>query len=160
MVVLKTYEKGDMMTGEQAASKQIPAIEGWFTWPPSEEPHLIGSRCKSCGDYFFPKVIACHNPRCMSEDVEEVLLSRRGKLYTYTINYYQPPPPYIPPDPFVPYADAVVEFEKEKMKIQGQVASGCDLEALKVGMEMEVVLEPLYRDAEGNEVVAWKFKPV
>jgi hypothetical protein len=149
-----------MMTGEQAASKQIPALEGWFTWPPSEEPHLIGSRCKSCGDYFFPKVIACHNPRCMSEDVEKVLLSRRGKLYTYTINYYQPPPPYIPPDPFVPYADAVVELEKEKMKIQGQVASGCDLEALKVGMEMELVLEPLYNDLEGNEVVAWKFKPV
>jgi len=96
----------------------------------------------------------------MSTDVDEALLSRRGKLYTYTINYYQPPPPYIPPDSFVPYANVVVELEKEKMKIQGQAAAGCDLDSLKVGMEMELVLEPLYKDAEGNEVIAWKFKPV
>ena len=148
------------MTKKQAASKQVTAIEGWFTWPPSEEPHLIGSRCKSCGDYFFPKVVACRNPNCMSKDVEEVLLSRRGKLYTYTINYDQPPPPYIPPDPFVPYADVVVELEKEKMKVQAQASSSCDLNSLKVGMEMELVLEPLYKDSEGNEVIAWKFKPV
>ena len=148
------------MPKKKTATKQIPALEGWFTWPPSEEPHLIGSRCKSCGDYFFPKVVACQNPKCMSTDVEEALLSRTGRLYTYTINYYQPPPPYIPPDPFVPYADVVVEFEKEKMKIQGQAASVCDLDSLKVGMEMELVLEPLYKDAEGNDVIAWKFKPV
>lgn len=148
------------MTEEQAAGKQMPALEGWFTWPPSPEPHLIGSRCRSCGDYFFPRVSACHNPNCMSTDVEEVLLSRRVKLYAYTINYFPAPPPYVPSDPFVPYGTGVVELEKEKMKIQGQIASGCDLEALKVGMEMELVLEPLYTDSEGNEVVAWKFKPV
>ncbi len=53
----------------------------------------------------------------MSSDLEEVPLSRRGKLYVYTINYYQPPPPYMSPDPFVPYATAVMDLEKEKMKV-------------------------------------------
>lgn len=140
--------------------KQRPAIKGWFTWPPSEDPHLIGVRCKSCGDYFFPKVTACRNPRCMSPDLEEALLSRKGKLYTYTINYYQPPPPYMSPKPFVPYAIAIMELEKERMKIPGQIVSGYNVEKLKIGMEMEIVLEPLFTDSDGNDVMAWKFRPL
>lgn len=147
------------MNPDSTVAKQVPAIEGWFTMPPAE-PHLIGSRCKSCGDYFFPKTKACGNPNCMSSDVEEVLFSRKGKLYTYTINYYQPPPPYVSPEPFVPYATAVMELEKEKMKIGGQIVSGCDFKKLKIGIELEVVLELLYKDEPGNEVMVWKFKPL
>ena len=148
------------MSRQQTTGKQIPSIEGWFTWPPTKEPHLIASRCKSCGDYFFPKVKSCGNPKCMSSDLEEALLSRKGKLYTYTINYFQPPPPYVSPDPFVPYATAVMELEKEKMKIQGQIVSGYDFEKLKISMEMEVVLETLYKDSQGNDVMVWKFRPL
>ena len=91
--------------------------------------------------------------------MEEVLLSRKGKLYTYTINYNQPPPPYVAPDPFVPYAVAVVELEKERMKIQGQIVSGYDFDELKIGMEMKLVLGSLYVDSEGREVIVWKFRP-
>ena len=61
------------MNPSLAPTKQIAAV-GWFTMPPTE-PHLIGSRCESCGDYFFPKIRACGNPRCMSADVGDVLLS-------------------------------------------------------------------------------------
>ena len=140
--------------------KRIPAIEGWFSWPPSSEPYLIGSRCRSCGDYFFPKAHACANPRCLQTDLEDVPLSRRGRLYTYAINYFKPPPPYVSPEPFVPYASAVVELEEEKMKVMGQIVSGYDCSKLKVGMEVELLLETLYQDAQGNDVVAWKFGPI
>lgn len=152
-------QKGGNVTTENA-SKQVPAVKGWFTWPPSAEPHLIGSRCKSCGDYFFPGVEACGNPRCMSKDIEEVLLSRKGKLYTYSINYFKPPPPYVSPDPFVPYATAVMCLEKEKMMVQAQIVSGYDFKKLKIGMEMEVALEKLYKDSQGNDVIVWKFRPL
>ena len=53
-----------------------------------------------------------------------------------------------------------MELEKEKMKVQGMIVSGYDFEKLKIGMEMEIVLEPLYKDSKGNDVMAWKFKPV
>jgi len=148
------------MSRTKTEPKQVPAIEGWFTWPPSNEPHLIGSRCKACGDYFFPSVHICGNPNCLSSDVESVNLSRKGKLYTYTINYYKPPNPYVSPDPFVPFAIAVVALEKEKMKVQGMIASSCDVSKLKVGIEMELIIESLYRDKEGIELLVWKFKPV
>jgi len=144
----------------ETSRKQVPAIEGWFTFP-SDEPHLIGTRCKSCGDYFFPPSLICRNPNCTKKtDLEKVQLSRRGKLWSYTINYFKPPMPYRSPDPFVPYAIAVVELDKEKMKVQGQVASDCDFNTLKVGMDMELVLEKLYEDEQGNDVMVWKFKTV
>lgn len=149
-----------MLNIEERLKNKIPAVEGWFTWPPSEQPHLIGSRCKRCGDYFFPKVRFCGNPKCRGSELEEALLSRKGRLYTYTINYFPAPPPYVPPDPFVPYAIAVMELERERMKIQGQIVSGYELDKLKIGMETEVVLETLYKDSTGNDVVVWKFRPV
>lgn len=147
------------MSNGETRSRQVPAVEGWFTMPPAE-PHLIGSRCKSCGDYFFPKAKACANPVCRSPNLEDVLFSRTGKLYTYSVNYFQPPPPYVSPDPFVPYATAVIELEKEKMKIGGQIVSDYDFSKLRVGLELATVIETLYRDEQGNEVMAWKFRPV
>jgi uncharacterized OB-fold protein len=148
------------MIEQSSPDKQVPVIDGWFTWPPAPEPHLIGTRCTSCGDYFFPTVDACRNPRCMSTDLEEVKLSRKGKLYTYSINHFQAPPPYVPPDPFVPYATGVIELEKEQMKVHGQISQNTDFESLRIGMEMEVVLETLYTDEQGNNVTSWRFKPV
>jgi uncharacterized OB-fold protein len=139
--------------------KQIPCLQGWLTMPP-EEPHIIGSRCKSCGHYFFPRASACQNPLCKkTEPLEEVRLSRRGKLYSYTINHYAPPPPFHMPDPFVPFGVACVEFP-EGIKISGQVPRETDLSKIKIGMEMETVREVLYVDKEGTEVMCWMFKPV
>jgi uncharacterized OB-fold protein len=152
--------KGNAMTEQKNLAGQVPVIDGWFTWPPDPEPHLIGTRCTSCGDYFFPTVDACRNPRCMSSKVEEVKLSRRGRLYTYSINQFPAPPPYIPPDPFVPYATGVIELDKEQMKVHGQISQTADFESLNIGMEMEVVLETLYTDEEGNDVASWRFKPL
>jgi len=38
--------------------------------------------------------------------------------------------------------------------------TGYDENNLKIGMEMELILDKLYEDEEGNEVMSWKFKPV
>ena len=146
--------------GSSELNKQVPAIAGWFSWPVTDKPYLIGSRCDNCGSYFFPKVKLCGNPKCQSTDLKDTPLSRNGKLFTYTINYFKPPSPYIAPDPFVPYAVAVMDFEKEKMKIMGQIVTGYDLSKLRVGMDLEVVLDVLYRDEEERDVMVWKFKPV
>ncbi len=139
--------------------KQIPCLEGWLTMPP-EEPHIIGSRCKTCGHYFFPRATVCQNPLCKkTQPLEDVRHSRKGKLYSYTINHYAPPPPFHTPDPFVPFGVACVELP-EGIKISGQVPREADLSKLKIGMEMETVREVLYVDKEGTEVMCWMFKPV
>ena len=139
--------------------KQIPCLEGWFTMPP-EDPRLIGSKCNSCGHYFFPKATSCRNPLCKkTEPLEEVLISKRGKLFVYTVNYYSPPPPYHAPDPFVPFGVACVEMP-EGIKVIGQIPRDVDTNVLKIGIEMETVREVLYEDKEGNEILSWMFRPV
>ena len=137
---------------------QAPAIEGWHTMEAS--PHLIGSRCKSCGSYFFPKQMHyCRNPSCGGTDFEEVELSRTGRVWSYTNACYKPPEPFVAKEPFEPYAIAAVELEKEQMVVLGQVVEGIGVESLRVGMPMELVLEALHETKEDIKVT-WKWQPV
>ena len=132
-----------------------PVLEGWFTLD-ADKPHLIGSRCSSCGTYYFPRQKNfCRNPDCASESFEDVQLSRTGKLWSFTNAAYQPPEPYVQVEHFVPFAIAAVELEKEKMIVLGQVVTGVGVESLKAGMTMELKLEPL---ADGK--LTWKWAPV
>jgi uncharacterized OB-fold protein len=90
--------------------------------------------------------------------VEDVLLSRKGKLYSFTVNFF-PPPIFHSPEPFVPYANGLVELP-EGIRVSTMIGPGYDQNNLKVGMEMELIIDKLYEDKEGNEVVSWKFLPV
>ncbi len=137
---------------------RVPAIEGWFTL--EEPPQLLGLRDSESGTYFFPKDVAVSRaPGYDHVDLEEVTLSRTGKLWSYTTNHYQPPEPYMSSDPFEPYTVAAVELTEERMVVMGQLAAGIDPETLEVGMDMELVLGTLYEDDE-NEYVVWKWQPV
>ena len=135
-----------------------PAIEGWFTTGP--EPALVGSRCTTCASTFFPRTTGfCRNPRCNGAGFEDVELSRRGRVWSYTDAQYQPPPPYIPAtDPYEPFALAAVELP-EGIVVLGQVAAGFGVGDLRVGSEVELVVEPLYTDDTGERTI-WRWKPV
>lgn len=136
---------------------QVPVLDGWFSL--DEKPHLLGSRCVKCGTYFFPKKISfCRNPICDSDVFEEVPLSRTGKIWSYTNACYQPPEPFIAADPYVPFSIAAVELEQEKMIVLGQVIEGVGVEQLAVGQAVELVLEPLFEDADSVKMT-WKWKP-
>ena len=87
------------------------------------------------------------------------MLSRRGRVWSYTTNHYEPPAPYVSPDPFVPYTVVAVELETEQMVVLGPLATGADPSTLRVGMEVELVLGPLYEDDE-HEYVVWQWAPV
>ena len=141
------------------SKSRVPAIEGWFTLD-RREPHLIGLRDTQSGTYFFPKDVAVSRaPGHADAELEEVELSRTGRLWSYTTNHYQPPEPYVSPDPFVPYTVAAVELTHERMVVLGQLAPGVDPAGLEVGMEMELVLDTLYED-DASEYLVWKWKPV
>jgi uncharacterized OB-fold protein len=140
------------------AKTRTAAIEGWFTLD-AAAPALIGTRCGGCGTYFFPKeTVVCRNPRCFSTELEEVELSRRGRVWSFTNNCYPPPAPYVSPEPFEPYAIAAVELEAEKMVVLGQVAGGIPVDELEAGLEVELVLDTLFEDDE-HEYLVWKWRP-
>src|SRR5690554_2768022 len=122
----------------------VPAVEGWFTI--DEEPCLLGTRCTECGTVLFPRASGfCRNPRCRGRDFEEVRMSRRGTVWSYTDAQYQPPPPYIPArEEHEPFALAAVELAEERLVVLGQVAAGFGVDDLKVGSTVELVVEPLH----------------
>lgn len=135
-----------------------PAIEGWFTT--GSEPALLGSRCTACGTVFFPRASGfCRNPGCTGEEFEEAELSRRGTVWSYTDAQYQPPAPYVArTDPYEPFALAAVELP-EGLVVVGQVADGYGVADLRVGGEVELVVETLYADETGDRSI-WRWKPV
>ena len=101
-------------------------------------------------------------PDCSGDEVEEILLSRRGTVYTWTIQNFPPPiPPYAGSgdrDTFVPYGVGYIELP-EGVRVEGRLTEN-DPEKLSIGMEMELVIEKFADDAEGNELVTFAFQPV
>lgn len=135
--------------------KKVPIIEGLFTWT-TDDPRIVASRCKKCRTVSFPKTPFCPNPDCekVRENLEEIELSKRGKLWTYTYQIYSPPPPF-KKEPFEPYAIGMVDFP-EGIRVIGMVTR---MENLKIGMEVETAVGKLYEDEE-NEYLTWMWKPI
>ena len=143
------------MNDASAKPELVPALPGWFTLDLAK-PHLLGTRCTTCGTYYFPKQSTfCRNPDCAGETFDEVELSRTGTLWSFTNAAYAPPEPYIVKEPFQPFGIAAVELQKERMIVLGQLARGVELSQLKAGLAMELVLEPL-----DDGKLTWKWRPV
>ncbi len=149
------------------ANAQVPAVPGWFTPDgPGGAAALLGSRCTTCGTLVFPKTaLFCPNPACAGSEFEEVPLSSRGRIWSYTDARYKPPPPFVPAtDPFEPFAIAAVELEAEKIVVLGQLVPGVSVDDLRIGMEVELVIDPLFtttgEDGAPQDETVWKWRPV
>ena len=141
------------------AGKQIPIQEGLFTWP-SAEPRLIGSKCNQCGEVAFPAQTSCS--ACCVQDSVNIELSTTGKLWSWTIQGFPPKsPPYArqeTPEKFIPYGVGYVELP-EKVLVETRLTRN-NPDELKIGMDMELVIDKLIEDEEGNEIMYFAFKPV
>lgn len=142
---------------ENMANKvaRIPNLVDWSTG----EARLMSAKCHSCGTYFFPKEHYQHRPGCVREKIEDVLLPKKGKLASYTIQYYPCPPPFKTEKKITPYGIGLVEFTDENLQVAG-IITDTDLKSLKVGMEMETTTLPMYTNEEKQEVVTWAFRAV
>jgi uncharacterized OB-fold protein len=144
--------------GVSVTKTAIPVVAGWFVTEP--EPRLLGLRDPDTGTYFFPRERAVSRPpQAGGAELEDVELSTTGTLWSYTTNHYEPPAPYVAPDPFVPYTVCAVELSAEQMTILGQLADGVDPASLRVGMEMRLVVETLNED-DDHEYLVWRWTPV
>lgn len=125
--------------------------EGWFK-DFGEGLALTGGRCQGCGKISFPMKPVC--PVCFDSEQQEVPLNKRGKLHTFALSHMGPSgmeKPYV--IGFVDLPEGIKLFS---------LLTQCEPwdEVLKVDMEMEMVVETIRRDEEGNEIVGYKFRPV
>ena len=135
--------------------KQVPVQEGLFYQPesPEEKPYLIGAKCRICGYISFPKLQVC--PQCILKDtMEEMHLSGKGKIDTYSICNAALPGFEAPS---IQGYISLEEGARFWSLITGVEPSD---EALKIGMDVELVIGKLRDDADGNEVMSYQFRPV
>lgn len=145
------------MNGQR--KQRVAAREGWYTLD-ADRPRLLGGCCSGCGTYYFPPGVQyCRNPACDSEQFDEVELSNRGRIWSCTTAEYPPPPPFVAPEPYTPFALAAVELEKEKIVILGQLATGVSIGDVAIGDEVELVLETLFED-DDKDYLVWKWRPL
>ena len=140
-----------------AEKEAVPIHDGLFKWP-AGEAQLICSKCSGCGELSFPKKAYCTNPGCPKGDVQDTVLGKRGKLYSYMIMHYAPPPPFDKIHVNVPYGLGLVDFP-EGIMVLGILTTAQEAD-LRIGREMEVILDTVCTNEEGKEVITYKFKPV
>ncbi|MBI2880017.1 MAG: OB-fold domain-containing protein [Candidatus Tectomicrobia bacterium] len=109
---------------------------------------LYGEKCRRCGRIHFPPQRICRGCRAM-DDFEDVRLSRRGRVFTYTVDHLVPTP-----DPPVVMASADLEGGG---RFYGQVAD-CAPDEVSVGMEVELCLRRLH-EGGGFHHYFWKMRP-
>lgn len=132
---------------------EIPVRPGIFAVSEgSSKPYLIGSKCPQCGKHVFPAKKVC--PACFDERMEEISLSTKGRVYSYTI-VRQAPTGFK-----VPFATVYVDLP-EGVRVFAQSDLSCWENGEPVIMnEVELVLGPIRQDEHGNQIIGIKFNPI
>ncbi|MCF8033279.1 MAG: Zn-ribbon domain-containing OB-fold protein [Desulfarculaceae bacterium] len=92
-----------------------------------EEGKVTGTKCKKCGEVFFPPRADCY--KCLDSEVEWFTVEGTGKLETYSQLMYAP----IGFGEDLPYAIAVLDYGD--YKVFGRIGD-VPFEELEIGMEM------------------------
>jgi hypothetical protein len=146
--------RNKIMTANE--KKRVPVRAGLWTTPssPDEKPQLIGSKCSACGEVYFPKKEKGICIHCQHRGLEDVKLSRRGKIHSFSVIMQRPTQLFLGK---APYAYGLIDLPDVRVRAH---FTGCDFKDMKLGMPVELVIEKLGEDEQGNEVMAHKFRPV
>ncbi len=138
---------------EAAQKKQVPIRQNIFTMPQAgEKPRLMGCRCPTCGECYFPKRQVCL--ACGQNGMEPALLGPSGKVSTFTIVHQKTGGSLVQP----PYAIAQVRLS-EGVVVQSLLTES-DPSKITCGMDVEMVLEKVGENEEKDDLIAFKFRPV
>jgi uncharacterized OB-fold protein len=119
-----------------------------------DPPRLAGSKCRTCATVTFPVQASC--ARCTGSDMTTVELPDHGTLWTWTVQAFEPKPPYrVPGSGFTPYGVGYVDLGE--VIVESRLAG--DSSGLEIGLPMRLVLLPVWPDSSGGDVVTYAFEP-
>jgi len=127
---------------------RVPFKEGIFS-ADAGNGILLGNKCASCGRIYFPPTDFCLD--CFGKAMEEAVLSRCGKLYSYT-RCHMPAGRFQPPF-FVGLVDM-----PEGVRVFAPLKTVAG-RPFQIGMDMEVKIAELWREND-KQVIGYVFKPV
>jgi len=131
-------------------SDRVYRPENWSV-PPLENgsAQLVGGRCARCGKVVFPRSNVC--PGCASRGpMAPVLLSRRGKLYSYSVIHVDTP------GFKAPYAVGYVDLP-EGPRIFGHL-DGWKKGSIPLDSPVEIYAGRIGKDRNGEELTSVRFR--
>ena len=139
------------MATEVRAAAAVPVNARLVRLDDAGRPALVGRRCPDCGQRFFPGRAIC--ARCYRIGLDEVTLSGRGKVWSYTVAHQAPAGAIVQP----PYVIAQVELP-ERVLVASLITE-CRPEDVRVGMAVEIVPVKVGQGDAGQDIVAFAFRP-
>ena len=135
---------------------RVPIEAGYFRIPddPDAPPVLLGSRCPNCGEVFFPRRMVC--AQCLHEGTDDVDLSTRGRLWTWT---YCHVPLFGKKDTDVPGYGVGPGRPAEGPRIQAILLGGRRRLRDRHGAR-DRPRDAARRTRDGDDVVIYRFRPV
>jgi len=120
----------------------------------NERYRLIGNKCITCGENYFPARPICPTCRRKGKLVREQM-PFTGKIYSYSKVFVGP----IGFENETPYHIAIIELDN-KTKILAQIVDSED-EAIRIGAKVKKVFRKISdNDEEGIIAYGYKFKVV
>ena len=117
------------------------------------KPHLVAKKCGHCGAVYLGSRVACS--KCSATGpFNEIRLSDKGTLWVYSIVHQSAPG--IP----TPYVAAIVDLPEGASVRCTLIDVEPDPEKLPFGMPVEMVTKKVREDKDGNDVIAFFFRPV
>jgi len=139
-------------TSASQAPKGRRPIVPFLRLPEQGEPHLVGQRCTACGAVYLGERRACS--KCTATGrFEEIPLSRKGELWVWSIVHQSMPG--VP----VPYVVGVVDLPEGVSVRCNVIDVEPDPARLRFGMPVEMTTGVSQQDRDGNDVVAFYFRP-
>jgi uncharacterized OB-fold protein len=122
-----------------------------FHWRRYKERYmLLGTKCETCGNIFFPLRSVC--PHCRRDGKPSPLaLSGKGQVYTFTVIRVASEGF----EAFTPYIVGLIQLE-EGPKVTSQIVD-CRPEEVYIGMRVEVCFRKL-RDQGKDGIICYGFK--
>ena len=133
-----------------ATKKPIPKVdeESKGFWEACRRHELRVQKCLGCGTLRHHPRAVC--TECMSSEVEWLLCSGRGTVYTFTMTFQNQAPGFREE---LPYVLAYVELEEGVLLLTNVV--GCPPDSVRIGLPVEVVFEDV-----SDDVAIPRFRPV
>lgn len=118
------------------SNRILPKItdENRFFWTSGKDGKLRFLQCDECRTYIHPPAPVCR--KCLSEDLSEAVVSGRGRVHTFSINYHRWNPAVD-----VPYVIAVVEMDEQPALRLTTNIVGAPVKSVEVGQEVQVTFE-------------------
>lgn len=136
------------------ACKRKPIVEFLRLPEDGGAAYLAGLRCLKCGACYLDggKRIACS--KCAATGaLESIRLSDRGKLWVYSIVHQSVP------GVKTPYIAAIVDLPEGVSVRCNLIDLEPDPEKIQFDLPVEMTTSVVGKDREGNEVVAFFFRP-